>query len=161
MKKKKLLTGLSTGALTVAAVSAMYVFLYGIPRSGAPEYGTYSGVTVTRFNPDGSSEVVTITQQNDDDDTAADKPFMRFQLAPNMINMIKVTFSGIKDYTEVKYIYTFTMNDGSEKTFYISEDAIAGGNLEKAVKQSKNSNYLTFKNITDGIYFGDADSKAE
>ena len=123
----------------------------GIPAGTINKMKKVESVTVTRF-VNGEEETTTITREDDQQDKEKDKPFMRFELSKNMMNMITYLPIPSEDF-EPDYIYKFQMVNGKVKEYKMNETFVSING--KCFKQHPKSEYETFKNITNHMYFFD------
>ena len=139
-------------ALLPAGAAVMSLAVHGLPVPGVPEYGRYSKVDITRYIS-GGCETVTVTRADDEKSKEKGEPFMKFRLAPDILNMIKSTDTGKSAIESPRYAYTFYMNDGSVRTFYTDGLLVAKDDVAKGYKHHPASDYSAFKNVTDNMYF--------
>lgn len=130
----------------------VYTAVFGMPSAGfLLKSNDIVSVEITRIdNQNDKVETITVTPADDDMRQKNGEPFMKFQLAPNMINMLRRTWQTNHE-LEAEYIYKFNMSDGSINIFYIDNDEIGINN--KIYKLHSEDDFATFKNITDNIYF--------
>ncbi len=147
VRKKRITSILITSLIVVIGAFA----LKGIPTGTINKMKKVESVTVTRFVNE-KEETTTITREDDQQDKEKNKPFMRFELSKNMINMITYLPIPTENF-KPDYTYTFNMKNGKVKEYKISKNFVSING--KCFKQHPKSEYETFKNITNHMYFGD------
>ena len=136
--------------IAIIAVVLLMFSLNGLPGCKIKDMEKVDKVTVTRFS---DNRTVTVTATDDIEDEKAEKPFMRFALSKNMVNMITYLPIPAGDF-EPEYNFTFYMKDGSTQEYNMNSRYIQRNG--KTFRQHHNSEYETFTNITDGMYFREA-----